>query len=330
MITTVRTPLRISFFGGGTDYPEYFERNRGAVVGMAINKYIYISAVRLTSILEYRYRIAYSKLERVNAVEDIEHPVIRTVLQMHEWDEPLDLSIVSDVPANTGLGSSSAFTVGLLRLMSELRGLNMTKSDLARTAVHVERERLAELVGVQDQHHAAFGGINRFDFCRGRTSISPVQIHGPTLRRLSESMLLVYTGVRRHASATLDEQINKTKAAATDRELESMLALVDEAVRVLETCPADDILRSFGALLHEGWQIKKRLSAKVSSGAIDELYERALANGALGGKLNGAGAGGFLLVLVPPERRAAFIEAMAPHVCLPIGLDASGTRVIYS
>jgi len=330
MITTVRAPLRLSFFGGGTDYPEYFERKRGAVVGMAIDKYIYISAVPLTSILDYRYRIAYSRLERVNALEEIEHPVVRTVLQMYDCRSPLDISIVSDVPANTGLGSSSTFTVGMLRLASELSGRCMTKSDLARKAVHVERTLLNEVVGVQDQHHAAFGGINRFDFTMGRMQISPVQIEAATLQHLTSSMLLVYTGIRRHASATLDEQIAKTKAAATDRELDTLLALVDEAVHILETCPADLIVARFGALLHEGWQIKKRLSAKVSSGTIDELYERALANGALGGKLNGAGAGGFLLVLVPPERQAGFIAAMAPYVCLPVNVDVTGPRLIHS
>lgn len=330
MITTVRTPLRISFFGGGTDYPEYYERAHGAVVGMAINKYIYISAVRLSTIIEYKYRIAYSKLERVNDIDDIEHPVIRTVMQMYDVREPLDISIVSDVPANTGLGSSSAFTVGLLHLISELRGMNLTKSDLARTAIHVERERLNEMVGVQDQHHAAFGGINRFDFGKSRTRISPVQISTDGLKSLTDAMLLVYTGMRRHASATLDEQITKTKAASTDQELETLLALVEEAVTVLETCPSERMLNAFGALLHEGWQIKKRLSGKISSGPIDELYERALQNGALGGKLNGAGAGGFLLVLVPPERQADFIKNMEPFTCLPIALDATGTHAIRS
>jgi len=328
MLTTVRSPLRISFFGGGTDYPEYFERRHGAVVGMAINKYIYVSALRLSSIIEYRYRVAYSKLEKTDALERIEHPVIRSVLEMLDYRDPLDISVSSDVPANTGLGSSSAFTVGFLRLMAEMRGQTVTKSDLARMAVHVERDRLGEVVGVQDQHHAAFGGINRFDFSKNRLSISPVQIGGASLRALCDSMILVYTGIRRHASATLDEQIRKTRATTIDSELESMLQLVDEAVVMLEECPAASIVSTFGALLHEGWQLKKRLSEKVSSEEIDDLYSHARAAGAVGGKLNGAGAGGFLLVLVPPERQSSFIEAMRPHVCMPIGIDTLGASVM--
>lgn len=330
MLVTVRSPLRISFFGGGTDYPEFFERRHSTVVGMAINKYIYISALRLSSILEYRYRVAYSKLEKVDTREQIEHPVIRTVLEMHDYREPLDISVSSDVPANTGLGSSSAFTVGFLKLMAEMLNLTMTKSDLARTAVHVERERLGELVGVQDQHHAAFGGINRFDFSKSRVSISPVQISGLSLNALCDSMMLVYTGIRRHASATLDEQIQKTKNAMVDSELDTMLALAEESVNVLEACRPEKIVSTFGSLLHEGWQVKKRLSNKVSSGPIDDLYARALANGATGGKLNGAGAGGFLLVLVPPERQAAFVEAMQPHVCMPIRIDTLGAKIVHT
>ncbi|WP_353862028.1 kinase [Azospirillum formosense] len=330
MLTTVRSPLRISFFGGGTDYPEFFERRHSTVVGMAINKYIYISALRLSSILEYRYRVAYSKLEKVDALEEIEHPVIRTVLDMYNYREPLDISISSDVPANTGLGSSSAFTVGFLKLMAEMLSQTVTKSDLARTAVHVERERLGEVVGVQDQHHAAFGGINRFDFSKNRVSISPVQISGPSLQALCDSMMLVYTGIRRHASATLDEQIQKTRSQIVDSELETMLTLAEESVNVLEGCRSDKIVSTFGALLHEGWQVKKRLSNKVSSGPIDELYAKALAQGATGGKLNGAGAGGFLLVLVPPERQASFIAAMQPHVCMPIRIDTLGAKIMHN
>ena len=241
-----RTPLRISFFGGGTDYPEYFERARGAVLGMAIDKYIYISALRLTSVLDYKYRISYSKIETVSAISEIQHPVVRAVLDHHGLDQPLDISILADLPARSGLGSSSAFTVGFLNLVGTLRHQTMTKLDLARSAVYIERDVLGENVGVQDQYHAAFGGLNRFDFETGRTRLSP----------------------------------------------------------------------------------KKRLSSKVSNPAIDTLYDQARAAGALGGKLCGAGNGGFLLMLVPPERHAVFAERMRDSVIIPVGLDTVGSTIL--
>jgi D-glycero-alpha-D-manno-heptose-7-phosphate kinase len=204
MMIVSRTPLRISFFGGGTDYPEYFERARGAVLGMAIDKYIYISALRLASVLDYKYRVSYSKIEMVAAVSEIQHPVVRAVLEHHGLDQPLDVSILADLPARSGLGSSSAFTVGFLNLVGTLRHQMMTKLDLARSAVYIERDVLGENVGVQDQYHAAFGGLNRFDFETGRTRLSPIQMSGACQGALTSSLFLVYTGMTRFASVTLD------------------------------------------------------------------------------------------------------------------------------
>jgi D-glycero-alpha-D-manno-heptose-7-phosphate kinase len=194
MLIVSRTPLRISFFGGGTDYPEYFERGRGAVVGMAIDKYLYIAALRLSSILDYRYRVSYSRIETRADADAIEHPVVRSVIRHFGVTDPLDLSIMADLPARSGLGSSSSFTVGLVNLICALQRRQITKLDLARTAQFVERELLAENVGVQDQYHASFGGLNRFDFEGNRARISPVQMTGPCLAALTGSLLLVYTG----------------------------------------------------------------------------------------------------------------------------------------
>src|SRR6202142_1515535 len=181
MLITSRTPLRVSFFGGGTDYPEYFRRAHGAVLGMAIDKYVYVSALRLSNILDYRSRISYSRVETGHDPPPIQHPVVREVVRHYQVAEALDISIMSDLPARSGLGSSSTFAVGFLNLVAALRGCGMTKLDLARQAVFVERELLHENVGVQDKHHAAFGGLNRFDFEHGRTRISPVPIAGPCL-----------------------------------------------------------------------------------------------------------------------------------------------------
>ncbi len=323
-----RTPLRVSFFGGGTDYPEYFRRARGAVIGMAIDKYVYIAALSLSSVLDYHYRLSYSKVETVGCVDDIQHPVVRSVIQHCGLTDPLDLSIMADLPARSGLGSSSSFTVGFLNLVHALQKRPLTKIDLARQAVYVERELLAENVGVQDQYHAAFGGLNRFDFEGDRTRITPIQMTGPCLATLSESLFLVYTGMTRFASVTLDEQMERTREKKVDNELSHLLTLVDQGVEVLESSNADDMMRRLGDMLHDGWETKKRLSSKVSNPEIDALYEQSRAAGALGGKLCGAGNGGFLLMLVPPARQPRFHAEMQGRVIIPIRLDTIGSTII--
>jgi len=328
MMIVSRTPLRVSFFGGGTDYPEYFRRARGAVIGMAVDKYVYISALRLTSILDYRYRVSYSRIETVSEAAAIHHPVVRSVIQHLNVEEALDLSIMADLPARSGLGSSSAFTVGFLNLIAALQQRQITKLDLARQAVFVERELLRENVGVQDQYHAAFGGLNRFDFEGDRTRITPVQMTAPCLAALTSSLFLLYTGVTRFASLTLDEQMEKTRSGAVDHDLSHLLALTDQAIQVLEGADPDRMLVDFGAMLHEGWETKKRLSSKVSSPEIDALYDTARAAGALGGKLCGAGSGGFLLVLVPPERKERFRSRMTSTTIIPVGLDTIGSTIL--
>ena len=330
MMIVSRTPLRVSFFGGGTDYPDYFNRGRGAVVGMAIDKYVYISALRLTATLDYRYKLSYSKVEMVAALEDIQHPVVREVIRHAGLVDSLDMSIMADLPARSGLGSSSSFTVGFLNLVAALQKRQMTKLDLARQAVFVERELLHENVGVQDQYHAAFGGLNRFDFVGSRTRITPVQMTAPCQAALTTSLFLLYTGVTRFASDTLNEQMARTRSGASDADLSHLLTLTEQAVDVLECEDPEVMLRDFGAMLHEGWQTKKRLSSKVSSPEIDALYDAARAAGSLGGKLCGAGAGGFLLMLVPPQRQAAFLAALPAVNITPVGLDTLGATILTS
>ena len=329
MMITSRTPLRVSFFGGGTDYPEYFQRHRGAVVGMAVDKYIYISTLKLSNFLQYKYRVSYSKLETVHDAAEIEHPVVRAVLQHYGIDDALDISVLSDLPSSSGLGSSSAFTVGLLNLVNALKSVRMTKLDLGNAAIHVERHLLGERVGVQDQLHAAFGGINRFDFVDGRIKISPIQMTAPGLTALLDSLVLIYTRINRFASETLDEQLEATAERRLDNDLGHLLALTDDAVEILEQQEPDRMLAELGTLLDEGWQIKRRLSSRVSNDDIDQLYQFARDNGALGGKLCGAGGGGFLLMLVPPERQAALSEILAPTKLVKLGLDTQGSTIIY-
>jgi D-glycero-alpha-D-manno-heptose-7-phosphate kinase len=328
MLVTSRTPLRVSFFGGGTDYPEYFQRARGAVVGMAIDRYIYIAALRLSNTLDYRYRLSYSRVETVKDAGDIQHPLVRTALQHFEFGEPLDISVMADLPARSGLGSSSSFAVGFINLLTNMRRRQITKLDLARQAVFIERELLHENVGVQDQYHAAFGGLNRFDFEGERTRISPVQMTGDCLAALTSSLFLVYTGVTRFASATLDEQMEKTRAGSVDRDLSHLLLLTSQAVDVLEGGDPERMLKDFGVMLHEGWETKKRLSSKVSNPSIDALYDAAREAGALGGKLCGAGSGGFLLMLVPPERQAVFHQHFAEPGLIRVNIDTIGSTIL--
>lgn len=328
MMVAVRTPLRVSLFGGGTDYPAYFRREPGAVLGFTIDKYIYLSALRLTSSVDYRYRLSYSKLEHVDSVAAIQHPVVRTVLQHYAFDEPTDFSVQADLPAAAGLGSSSAFTVSVINLILHLMGKSQTKMELAREAMHTEQVLLRENVGVQDQLHASFGGINRFDFHGDSFRIVPINLAGHDLRVLADWMVLVYTGVKRHASAVVAEQVRSTAEGALDAELREMFGFVDAGQQVIEdVARRDEMPVRIGCLLHRSWQVKKRLSPRVSAPAIDHLYEFCLGNGAVGGKLCGAGSGGFLLMIVPPERRAAFESAIGERQCVRFQIDCEGTMI---
>lgn len=322
--------MRVSFFGGGTDYPDYFSRHPGAVVGMAIDRYVYVSAVRLSDVIDYKYRLTYSRLEHVSDASELEHPVVRALLQHERVDCPLDISIQADLPASSGLGSSSAFTVGFVNLLTALKGKTMTRLDLGQKAIHVEQVLLKENVGVQDQLHAAFGGMNRFDFIDGRTRITPVQMTTQCEDYLMSSLVLVYTGKTRIASKVLTEQVQATKDMKIDRELSHLLALVSQSISVLEGRDPESMLRDFGAMMHEGWQTKRNLSSGVSNPQIDALYDDALAAGAIGGKLCGAGGGGFLLMIVPPQNRRKFNEALNGRSLIPIGMDRHGSVILTS
>lgn len=328
MLISSRTPLRVSFFGGGTDYPDYFSRHPGAVVGMAIDRYVYVNALRLSDIIDYKYRLTYSRLEHVSDAAELEHPVVRALLQHERIDYPLDISIQAELPASSGLGSSSAFTVGLVNLLNALKGKTLTRLDLGRKAIHVEQVLLQENVGVQDQLHAAFGGMNRFDFVDGRTRITPVQMTTECEDYLLSSLVLVYTGKTRFASQVLTEQVRSTKEMKIDRELSHLLALVSQSVAVLEGGDPESMLRDFGTMMEDGWQTKRRLSSGISSPEIDALYDAAIAAGALGGKLCGAGGGGFLLMVVPPHKRDAFDGAMRGHCLIPISMDRQGSVIV--
>jgi D-glycero-alpha-D-manno-heptose-7-phosphate kinase len=328
MLWTTRTPLRVSLFGGGTDYPEYFERRPGAVIGFAIDKYIHISLLQLTAFQDYNYRVAYSKLELANRIDEIAHPVVRAVLSDMAITDRLDISIQSDLPATgSGLGSSSAFTVGFINCVSHYIGRPTTKMDLARGAIRAERELLGENVGVQDQLHAAFGGINRFDFEAGRTRITPIQVSAELLAEFESHLVLVHTGIARRATDAVKLQLAATKEQKLDKDLTDLYDLVGVCEKSFEQ-PSGAFLTELGRMLSESWKIKRGLSSAVSTDDIDDLFKCIENTGAHGAKLCGAGGGGFFLALVPPDRMKALREAVYPRAVIPIRIDVHGTILV--
>jgi len=320
-----RTPVRVSLFGGGTDYPIWFHENIGSVLSMAIDKYVYISCRYLPPFFDYRSRIVYSKIELVNGPDDIEHPAVREGLKYLNVQDGVAIQHESDIPARTGVGSSSSFAVGLLHALYTLRGHQPTKMRLALDAIHLEQDLLHENVGVQDQLAAAFGGFNRMNFYPdGTLEVLPVILPAARLRELLDHLVLVFTGFQRNASEIAARQIATTPSRTT--ELTAMRDLVDEAQRSL--C-SDEPIDRIGSLLDEAWHLKRSLSDSISNPTIDGLYEAARDAGALGGKLLGAGGGGFALLFVPPSRRKRVLERLSGLTYVPFRLDRGGSQIVH-
>lgn len=321
-----RTPFRISFFGGGTDYPVWFREHGGAVLATTIDKYCYITCRHLPPFFEHRSRLVYSRVETVESNDQIEHPAVRGVLRHLNITEGLEIHHDGDLPARTGLGSSSAFTVGFLHALYGLRGRMPTKTQLASDAIHIEQDVLKESVGSQDQIIAAFGGFNRIEFPTDhRFQVSPVIVTDEQRARLQERLMLCFTGFARTASEIAGEQIQATPMKT--RELRLMRQMVDEAIHILQE--DDDDLAAFGRLLHEGWQVKRSLTSRISTPQIDALYETARAAGAVGGKLLGAGGGGFLLLFVRPEEQDRVKAALRGVLHVPFRFETGGSRIIF-
>ncbi len=320
-----RTPFRISFFGGGTDYPAWYQEQGGATLAASIAHYCTIMCRWLPPFFEYRSRIVWSKIELVQEVSSIQHPAVREVLRYLDIQDGVELHHDGDLPARTGLGSSSSFTVGLLHALYGLKGIMPSKMQLARDAIVVEQERLEENVGSQDQVMAAFGGFNRVDFHRdGNIQVSPIPLNQECLEELQRRLLLVYTGVSRTASDIAGEQIKATREKR--QELRRMHQMVEEAIALLQ---GKQELAALGRLLHEGWMLKRGLTNRISTPLIDQIYEEALRAGAVGGKLLGAGGGGFLLLFVEPEHRRSVREALKDLLQVPVHFESSGSRIIF-
>lgn len=319
------TPLRVSFFGGGTDYPVWFREHGGSVLSTAIDKRCYITCRRLPPFFEYHSRISYSKVENVIHNEAIEHPSVRACLQFLEVNEGVEIHHVADLPARTGLGTSSAFTVGLLLGLYGLKERMRDKHALATDAIHVEQELLREAVGSQDQVSAAYGGFNRINFKPdGGIEVKPILISQRRLAEIEQHFALFFTGFSRTASEIATEQVSITPHKK--KELSLMLQLVDEAEAIVTD--SNRPLTEFGQLLHDSWKIKRTLTQKISNANIDEIYEAGLSSGALGGKLLGAGGGGFMLFFVPPEKREALRRRLQKLLCVPFRFSDRGSHVV--
>ena len=319
------TPLRISFFGGGTDYPVWYRQYGGSVLSTTIDKCCYITCRWLPPFFEYHSRISYSKVENVSRNEAIQHPSVRACLQFLGINEGVEIHHVADLPARTGLGTSSAFTVGLLLGLYALKNQMRDKQTLAAEAIHVEQDLLNEAVGAQDQVSAAYGGFNRINFhTDGSIDVKRILTSKDRLIELEDHLALYFTGFSRIASEIAQEQLRMTPHKK--RELHTMLQLVNEAENIVvnPNCPLDE----FGRLLDESWQIKRTLTQKITNSYIDEIYQSGLTAGALGGKLLGAGGGGFMLFFVPPEKREALRLRLKKLLCVPFTFSTKGSDVV--
>jgi len=320
-----KTPFRISFFGGGTDYPVWYRENQGAVLSTAIDKYCYITIRYLPPFFPHKHRIVYSKIEMVNDINEILHPAVRATLQFVNIDKGIEIHHDGDLPAKTGLGSSSSFTVGLLNSLYALKGVIPSKLQLAKEAIHIERDILKENMGAQDQVAAAFGGFNKINFNgKDEIKVEPITIGKERIKQLENYLMLFFTGFSRTASDIAKSQIENTPNKK--RELSLMYQMVDEAIKILNE--KGDI-KDFGKLLHEAWLLKKSLTDKISTPEIDNIYEKALQAGALGGKLLGAGGGGFMVLFVPPENQPGVREKLKNLLEVKFHFENEGSKIIY-
>lgn len=323
MIIT-KTPYRISFFGGGTDLNQWFSENGGAVISTSIDKYCYISCRYLPKFFEHKYRFVYSQIEDVIKIDDIKHPAIKGLLNHLNWEKGIELHHDGDLPARSGLGSSSSFTVGMLNALSALQGKYISKNELAKQAIYIEQNVLNENVGCQDQIAAAYGGFNKIEFYGiDSFKVSPIIIPEARLNKLQDNLLLFFTGISRFAS-----EIEKSKIVNFNSkkiELRKMHEMVDVSIDILvnEVKNIDD----FGLLLNEGWNYKKSLSNLVSNSEVDEIYNNALKSGALGGKLLGAGGGGFILFYAPKEKHHEIKDKLNHLIHVPFKFENLGSTV---
>jgi len=320
-----RTPFRVSFFGGGTDYPSWYLTYGGSVLSTSIDKYCYINCRVLPPFFEHKLRIVYSKTELCGRFDEIKHPVVRETLRFLGIDQGLEIHYDGDLPARSGMGSSSSFTVGLLHTLYALKGVMPSKKQLAMESIHIEQNMIRETVGSQDQVSAAFGGLNQIIFSTtGEVDVQPVTLSIDRIQELDSHLMLFYTGIKRTAS-----EIANGYVEAIDRKykvLKKIQKMVDNVIDILQS---GSHICKFGELLHETWMLKRSLSPDVSNGMVDALYEQARQAGAIGGKITGAGGGGFLLLFVPPSAQKKVREALGKQIHVPFHFESSGSQIIF-
>ena len=322
MIIT-KTPFRMSFFGGGTDLESYFRENGGAVLSATFDKYCYVQVRQLPRFFDYSSELIYSRIERVHAADEVEHPLIRNAMKMLDMKD-LRVTYDADLPARSGLGTSSSFAVGMLSAFYALKGQYVDKHRLADDAIYLERVLCSEAGGWQDQIAASFGGLNRIDFSEHGYTVHPLIISRERKKSLNDHLLMYFTGFTR-----LSSEIQKDNAAESPANkhaiLKEMHQLVDEAQAILTGGDLDD----FGRLLDHTWRLKRQTGSRISTSSIDEMYERGIKAGALGGKLLGAGHGGFLIFYVQPENREAVQSAMSDLLEIPFEFEENGSQILY-
>lgn len=320
-----RTPLRMSFAGGGSDLPGFYLRHGGAVLSTSIDKYVFVTVNKK---FDSGIRVAYSRTEEVEKVSELQHSIVRAGLKLSRIDGGVEITTIADVPSKgTGLGSSSSFTVGLLHALHAFAGRHSINASLAEQACDIEINMCGEPIGKQDQYAAAFGGLNLIEFHQDETvSVSPIITRQETVAALQKRLLMLYTGVTRSASAILSEQVEQVEAHEQKR---AALKRMVELCYQLRTEIQNNNLHSVGEILHENWVLKKSLTSNISSSEIDDWYETARRHGAVGGKVLGAGAGGFLLLDAPPERHARICHALPALTPIDFAFDRTGSQIIF-
>ena len=319
-----RTPFRISFFGGGTDYPNWYLKHGGDVLSTTIDKYCYITIRYLPPFFEHRIRLLYSRIELCNNYDEIKHPAVREILRFLDFNRGVEIHHDGDLPARSGMGSSSSFTVALLHAMYALKGVMVSKNRLAMESTHIEQNMIKEVIGSQDQIAVAHGGFNRIIFSKsGKISMQPVPLAGERQKELNSHLMLFYTGIARTASdiakSYVDDIVKKEAI------LKRMQVIVKEGIAVLQK---QGCIHGFGELLHESWMLKRQLSSEITTGVIDSYYQCALDNGAIGGKILGAGGGGFLLLFVPTAEQQRVRKALNDLTFVPFRFESQGSQII--
>ena len=321
-----KTPYRISFFGGGTDYPSWYKKNGGSVISASIDKYIYISCRTLPPFFRHKYRIVWSHIETVRKLNQIKHKVVKIMIKRYKIKNGLEIHYDGDLPARSGMGSSSVFVVGLMNLFNSVKNRKISKKKLAKDSIYFEQKILKEVVGSQDQIAAAYGGFNKIVFKKnGNFKVLPISAKSKTIKKLNKNLLLVYTGYKRTAHHIAKSYVNKLQTSKKEYVLK-----ISNYVKDAEKAIKKGQLDMFGKLLNDAWIEKKKLSVSITNPSIDKIYNTAIKNGALGGKLLGAGGGGFFIFYVPYSKQKKFIREFKRFITIPFKFTTEGSKILFN